>query len=163
VDIPVAPIEPERREQKPADPRDDSIDLSRVISNQPPTILVAQDLSQDPPAFVIAVPTIDEGPGGRTSVAEAVTGARIKYSPEPPYPLISRAREEEGSVLLKIMVAPDGTAGDVQVETSSGFPRLDDAAMKAVRGWKFSPAKRGSQTIAAWVSVPVTFVLNGRG
>jgi protein TonB len=111
--------------------------------------------------------TDDNGPiiegggiGVRPEVQEVTTNASIVRSFQPAYPLVSRARDEEGTVIVKILITPFGTAGDVQVEKSSGFSRLDDAAVKAVRDWKFAPAKRGSQAISMWVSVPVKFVLN---
>lgn len=104
------------------------------------------------------------GDGGGIEVGSveqvATTNASIVRSFQPPYPLVSRARDEEGTVIVKILITPFGTAGDVQVEKSSGFSRLDEAAVKAAREWKFAPARRGSQAIAMWVSVPVKFVLN---
>jgi protein TonB len=137
----------------------ESLNLALVVPRDVPTITIAQDL----PVKVVDEPVIDIGPGDTIHLDEPIVAARLLRSSEPLYPLSSRIHEEEGTVILKVMISPFGTAGAVQVETSSGFPRLDEAAVKAVRGWKFSPAKRGSQAIETWVSVPVTFVLNGRG
>jgi protein TonB len=49
----------------------------------------------------------------------------------------------------------------VQVRDSSGHPRLDEAARRAVQTWRFVPAKRGEEPVAAWVLVPVSFRLEG--
>ena len=59
-------------------------------------------------------------------------------------PLISG---EEGKVLLKVRVLPDGNPASVDVEKSSSFGRLDEAARQAVARWRFVPAKRGDEPI----------------
>ena len=64
---------------------------------------------------------------------------------------------EEGKVLLLVQVSAHGTAAHVRVRQSSGFTRLDDAALEAVRQWHFVPAKRGEEAIAASVIVPIVF------
>lgn len=80
-------------------------------------------------------------------------------NPPPAYPMISRRLGEEGRVLLRVHVEPDGRPSSVELRDSSGYGRLDDAAMRAVRGWRFVPAKRGDQPVAAWVLVPINFTL----
>ena len=47
-----------------------------------------------------------------------------------------------------------------QAPQSSGYDMLDQAAMKAVRNWRFTPAKRGGEARTAWVDIPVMFTLN---
>ena len=66
---------------------------------------------------------------------------------------------EQGKVLLKVHVAADGAAGEVLVHASSGHPRLDGAALKAVTRWRFVPARRGDLQVASWVIVPIEFKL----
>jgi len=78
----------------------------------------------------------------------------------PIYPATSRKLEEEGTVMLMIYVLPDGRVGDVRVARSSGYPRLDEAAMTAARkGWRFRPATSGGGPVAAWGRYAVTFSL----
>jgi protein TonB len=67
--------------------------------------------------------------------------------------------EEEGTVLLRVTIGTNGRVEAVEIEESSGFPRLDQAALKAIRAWRFAPATRGGQAVASWVTVPVTFQL----
>lgn len=81
-------------------------------------------------------------------------------NPAPAYPSVSRRLGEEGRVILRVYVLADGTAGEVQVRTSSGFDRLDQAAADAVKRWKFVPARRGSEPVAAWYLQPINFSLN---
>ncbi len=80
-------------------------------------------------------------------------------NPQPPYPPMSKRTGEEGRVLLWVMVDADGSPSKVEVKTSSGSPRLDQAALEAVRKWTFVPARRGSEAVAAPVLVPVSFSL----
>lgn len=76
------------------------------------------------------------------------------------YPQMSRRLEEEGTVKVKVFVLPDGRVrNDVTVVKSSGFPRLDEAAVESVRRWRFVPARQGEQTIGIWHTVPVIFNL----
>jgi protein TonB len=72
---------------------------------------------------------------------------------------MSRRLSEQGRVLLRVQVEADGRAGDVQLHTSSGSPRLDQSALDTVRRWKFVPARRGQEAIAATVLVPIAFTL----
>ena len=72
---------------------------------------------------------------------------------------MSRKMREEGKVLLRVLVTPEGTAGSVEVRTSSGSARLDEAAQRTVRHWKFVPAKRGGTPVESWVLVPIHFRL----
>ena len=63
--------------------------------------------------------------------------------------------------MLRVFVDTEGRAGQIEIETGSGFARLDRAAREAVGHWKFVPARRGSETVGAWVLVPVVFSLRG--
>lgn len=98
-------------------------------------------------------------------VAPEVVGARFDadylHNPKPVYPPASRRLAEEGRVLLRVRVTAEGMAEQVEIKHSSGFPRLDQAALDTVARWRFVPARRGSETVAAWVLVPITFNLQG--
>lgn len=82
-------------------------------------------------------------------------------NPAPKYPSIARRLGEEGLVLLNVQVTADGAAGSVELQTGSGSRRLDEAALEAVKKWRFVPAKRGDQAVSASVVVPVRFSLEG--
>ncbi|WP_132858134.1 energy transducer TonB [Sulfuritortus calidifontis] len=80
-------------------------------------------------------------------------------NPAPAYPALSRRMGEQGKVLLRVYVEPDGSAARVELKTSSGFERLDNAALSAVRKWRFVPARQGDAAVGAWVVVPIVFSL----
>jgi len=63
--------------------------------------------------------------------------------------------------MLRVLVSPQGNADAVEVRSSSGSRRLDDAALSTVKSWRFVPARHGEQPVAAWVLVPIAFTLEG--
>ena len=82
---------------------------------------------------------------------------------EPPdYPIEARRAREEGLVVVHAQVAADGSVSAVEVLTSSGHERLDAAALAAVAGWHFEPARRGGAAVAQAVDVPIRFRLKPR-
>lgn len=92
-------------------------------------------------------------------IAASYTADYLK-NPRPAYPPMSRRLGEEGKVLLRVYVAADGSVSQVTVQNGSGYERLDEAAMRAVKNWKFAPAKKGGASISSWVNVPIVFSLN---
>jgi protein TonB len=80
-------------------------------------------------------------------------------NPRPAYPALAQRRGWEGTVTLLVAVNAAGTPQDVTVKQSSGYAVLDRCAMEAVQRWRFTPARRGGQTVAATVEVPVRFDL----
>lgn len=79
------------------------------------------------------------------------------HNPKPTYPAISRKMGEQGVVVLLVLVGADGSAQEVKVRHSSGYPRLDQAALAAVKNWRFVPGKRGGVPQAMTVEVPLRF------
>jgi protein TonB len=87
-------------------------------------------------------------------------GVAYLNNPAPTYPPLSRRKGEEGRALLRVLVSETGEATEVQLEKSSGSERLDQAAIDAVKNWRFIPARKGSQALSAYVLVPIKFSLN---
>lgn len=81
-------------------------------------------------------------------------------NPEPPYPEKARRLGQEGVVLLSVRVSERGEPESVEVKESSGHPLLDEAALKAVRRWVFSPATMGSVPISSQIEIPIRFDLS---
>jgi periplasmic protein TonB len=77
----------------------------------------------------------------------------------PAYPLAARRAGKQGTVTLGVELAGDGRVTTVRIEKSSGFPALDDEAARAIREWRFKPARVGPDTVPSQVSVPVRFIL----
>jgi protein TonB len=81
-------------------------------------------------------------------------------NPAPVYPTTSRRLRESGEVLLRVEVTADGEARMVEIERGSGHARLDEAARRAVAGWRFIPARRGDAAVGSRVLVPIVFRLD---
>ena len=85
--------------------------------------------------------------------------ARYARTVPPRYPGKARRAGWEGTTVLKVRVDPAGAPDRVAVDRTSGFDILDAAAVKAVRRWRFHPARRGIDAVPSWVRVPVAFKL----
>ncbi|WP_254513147.1 energy transducer TonB [Anatilimnocola floriformis] len=77
----------------------------------------------------------------------------------PHYPAEAQRLGHTGRVLLRVTVKPDGTADNVALHETSSYPSLDESAIAAVKGWRFTPAQQFGQPVEATVIVPVKFVL----
>ncbi len=77
--------------------------------------------------------------------------------PPPAYPRLAERRGWTGTVVLLIDVAADGSVTDVKIESSSGYGVLDEAAVTAVRGWRFRPGTLGGDAAALVVRKPIRF------
>ena len=81
-------------------------------------------------------------------------------NPAPKYPKRSRQRGEQGTVVLTILIKADGSVGQAQLKQSSGFTRLDKAALKAIKRWRYQAAEQNGTTIDYWYVQAMTFSLN---
>jgi len=99
--------------------------------------------------------------GGATTGGTALS-SRPRYlsNPKPDYPSEALWQHQEGSVLLSVDVSSSGQATDVILKRSSGFPLLDQSAIRAVRRWTFQPAQTAGLPVSARVEVPVRFSLS---
>jgi len=82
-------------------------------------------------------------------------------NPAPRYPDAARRAGEQGTVTLRVLVTREGLPARVGVEKSSGSTYLDNAALEAVKAWRFAPARQGAERIESWMLVPVVFRLEG--
>ena len=98
-------------------------------------------------------------------VAAAVPRTAPKSDPrrpltQPEYPPSSRRAGEAGTVILEVYVLENGRVGDARVKQSSGFPRLDEAAVREVkRSWKLVPGTENGKPAPMWGQFAVTFKL----
>jgi len=104
---------------------------------------------------------VGSGSGSATGGATGVVRAAPDYlrNPPPAYPAASRQTGEEGTVLLRVSVTEAGRPAAVSLARSSGHARLDQAAVQAVRRWRFRAAQLGGVPMASEVEVPVRFSL----
>lgn len=110
------------------------------------------------------VPVIDTPPGGISEprpapvVVEPHADPRVGLS-APMYPASEIRAGHEGTVLLSVHVLENGRVGEVRIERSSGYERLDQAAVREARRWRFKPGMRDGVPVPMWKQVPITFQL----
>lgn len=157
VPVPV-PIKKELPAPKPAT---ESRPSPRVATTTPTP---AQETSQDtkpasatapPPPAAPPAPPAPPAPV-RTSASEASYAATNRT---PPYPRISLNNGDEGTVVLRVLVTAEGTAGAVEIKVSSGHSLLDESARRTVLSWRFKPATVDGKPVAEWYQVPIPFKL----
>ncbi|WP_313442185.1 energy transducer TonB [Novosphingobium sp.] len=158
---PVAQPQPAKQVVQPVSP---------VVAPPPPIVLTSApatiSTSPEPPVVQVAVP----GPPAPQTQGVAVAPApRIEnggdlsskmISADPPrYPVESRRKHEQGTVVLMVILGLDGAVADISVSRSSGFERLDKAALSSVRRWKWMPTKRDGAAVMVRGLVEIPFVL----
>jgi len=104
-------------------------------------------------------PAVQEKPAATEQTYMAPTPiSGIKGNPKPEYPPLSVELEEEGTVVLRVLVSTKGRALSVSISKSSGYPRLDNSARRTVAGqWQFTPGKRGGEAVEEYCLVPIEF------
>ena len=157
-----APIEavfiPEQKQTEPDPPKPVKPEIYQVMPTEQPMPEVQFDEPIVPPAET-AVPASENAIAATTASGAVAQDLKASNRVEPTYPSSSRRAGEEGTVRLKVLVDEKGRPKDVAVATSSGFARLDQAAIEAVRKWRFVAATDGTNAISAWTQVAITFRL----
>ncbi|MFT3931376.1 MAG: energy transducer TonB [Spongiibacteraceae bacterium] len=141
---------------------------TRPELNTPKVTMVAPDIAiaeSNAPVMSVAAaapssPASSSQSAERADMVEPRFDADYLNNPPPIYPRLSRRHREQGVVMLRVHVLPNGAPDRIELQTSSGFALLDEAALEAVRKWKFIPAQAGGKAMAAWVNVPIEFSLN---
>ena len=135
-------------------PPEVAIDLAIDSSN---TTAISNATSERPVVQAPPPPKPVERASVKTPPSTQGRGARIT---QPEYPPASRRAGEAGTVTLQVYVLESGRAGEVKVAKSSGFEKLDEAAIKEVqRNWRFVPGKEDGKPVAMWHTFAVTFRL----
>ena len=79
--------------------------------------------------------------------------------PSVQYPPASQDNGDEGTVTLLLAVQTDGSISDIRIARSSGYQRLDAAAVRSLRQAKFQPATCHGKPIAMRIRQPFIFEL----
>lgn len=111
------------------------------------------------PAAASAEPAPAAPPAPPTPAAGGDLSAKMLSAKPPSYPLESRRLREQGTVVLAVLLATNGRVEEISVAHSSGFERLDHAALSAVRSWRWSPLMRGGEAVMVRGMVTIPFVL----
>jgi protein TonB len=167
-----APVPPPPPKVQPPAPAPKTRAAAAPVPHVPAPTLIAVERANPAPTNV--APPVADTPPAPVVVAKApapVAAPRLESvepphfdvaylnNPRPAYPPIARKLGIEGVVLLRVDVSAKGTPEKIVIAQTSGASLLDEAAMKAVQGWTFVPARRGDAPIAHPVEVPIRFQL----
>lgn len=147
---PTASPEPERPLALPA---------STPSSVSVPVAPVLPAPVQPSPSPAAPAPVVTATPAPSPKIDLPSTHADYLNNPKPAYPALSRRLGEQGRAVVRVLIGVDGAAQKVELHSSSGFERLDRAAMDTVMRWRYTPGKRGGVPEAMWFNVPINFVL----
>ena len=158
----IAPPAPQKAEQprQPAPPKPRAI-----MTPQPHQLLVEAPVTGTDyvaPLPPKAAPVIEAPLTPLPTAPVALSGELSLVCPErtpPAYPALSLRRGESGTTVLQVELGADGRVAQATIETGSGYPRLDEAALAAVKGWRCQPPRRNGQPTAAVARQPFKFVL----
>lgn len=141
--------------------------VSQATKSAPPTPKTTSEdgalKRQTPPVKPSTAPSSATSESSAAAGVQAAPTVDADYkaaylnNPKPPYPPVAFQMRIEGTVMLKALVQPDGTCGEVLLAKSSGNEFLDKSALNTVAQWKFTPAKSQGKDIAQWVSIPISF------
>lgn len=88
------------------------------------------------------------------------SNAAYLNNPAPQYPAISRRMGETGTTIVRAYIDEEGKPQELQLKQSSGYDRLDQAAMDTVRKWRFKAGTSNGTPRPMWVNVPIKWELN---
>lgn len=155
--------QPQPQPRKPVRSKTAKIPVQKEVS----TVSNAHvdSVSEPPAADLVAVtqPQSGNSAPGNMPTGPAVLSTELSViCPEftaPAYPRISRQLGEYGDVVLRLEVSEIGVVRSAQIISSSGYKRLDDAAIEVTRTWRCNPPHRNGQPVSAIALQPFKFVL----
>lgn len=143
---------PAPQPQAIADPTPSPLAPSGVTEPQPPAPVSAA------PVIAVASPA-PPAPPAPPKIELPSSSADYLNNPKPAYPPLSKRLNEQGKVVVRAFIETDGTASKAEIRSSSGYDRLDQAALQTVLRWRYVPGKRAGVPEAMWFNVPINFVL----
>jgi periplasmic protein TonB len=136
--------------------------IQQVIEAVTEPVVEEQQLEEEIATPIVEQKSASQPANVEEKIEQPKFGVAYLNNPSPSYPRLSRRIGEEGRVLLKVLVSAEGKANTVEIEKSSGFQRLDQSALDAVKQWRFIPARKGKESLSAYVLVPISFSLESQ-
>ncbi len=179
IPAPLAP-QPEKPKAKPVQPdpvkkpkpkplQQKKAETKKALTKPKPAPVKPAPVAEASPKAVSAPEAVAETAKTKTAAKAAepepaatppVASANKALNKAPLYPMLSRRLKEQGTVYLEVLVLKNGKVGQLKLKQSSGFARLDQSALNAVRGWTYQPALKLGQPVDFWFVQPVVFNLN---
>ncbi|MFC3713005.1 energy transducer TonB [Sphingoaurantiacus capsulatus] len=131
-----------------------------VIVAVPPSPFVVAE-SPPPPELPSVSPPPRPAPPAPATIATGDLSATTLSATAPRYPLESRRRREQGTVMLSLLLGEDGRVAEIEIARTSGHRRLDEVALAAVRRWRWLPTVRNGRPVQVRGVVEIPFILTG--
>ena len=155
----VKPTPPPPAPQTQAAPQILAVEQATPAPNAPAAVPTAPPAPMLPPSVPVAAVAAPAPTSAPAKVVLPISDAAYLRNPKPPYPRMSTTMGEQGNVMVRILVGVDGLPKEVELQKSSGFERLDNAALSGVKQWRFVPGKRDGVPEEMWMGTTVKFVL----
>ena len=172
VDTVEPPPPPPAAQEKKEEPPPEEAPPPELTESAPPLDLSQLELALNP--------GMGDGPGGDFAVKLSVAGTeggggmqssddifsladldqapRVVFQPAPQYPPEMKKKKMQGTVHVLFIVDKDGRVKEPRVHKSDN-PAFDNAALGAVKRWRFDPGKVGGEAVQFRMRVPITFAL----
>jgi periplasmic protein TonB len=95
----------------------------------------------------------------RIKLGGQVQAAKVISQPSPIYPALARQARIQGNVILHAVLDQNGRVSELHV--ISGHPLLVQAALDAVKQWRYQPTLLNNEPVEVDTTITVTFVLGG--
>jgi protein TonB len=153
-------IEPEKAAAPTPQPITPNIPPAAPSAAPMPVYSLASGQTASSGTAVAAAATQASGTG--TNTASKPSGkpdrkAHPTYAPSPEYPVDARTDDVEGKVYIRVWIDENGSVQETQISRSSGSSSLDQAALSALRRWRFAPTYSNGSPVADRIIVPVSF------
>lgn len=153
---------PQAKPRTEAKPDTEARSRQKPVESIPPPAAAPEAKPSFPVSTPPSPPTTEPAARAERNVPVKTGASEAAYAAsnrKPPYPRLSRSNNEQGTVVLRVLVKADGTAGQVEIKASSGYPLLDKSASQTVQAWRFNPATVNGKAVDEWYEVPIPFKL----
>lgn len=158
---PLPAVPPPETKVEPVNEPRPMVVAPRPIVQTPPVAPPVQVITATEPAPVRATVVAPAQPGPTGPVSVGDLSSKVISAKPPKYPIESRRKREQGTVVLTVLLSTAGGVSEISVSRSSGSTRLDKAALDAVRRWQWSPTVVNGEPVAVKGIVEIPFVLQG--
>jgi periplasmic protein TonB len=174
IDLPTPKTAPPIPTPPPMPVKQATVKPTPVTQTAPPILTVNEPApaatafvapTPQPPAPIaqpsVPVAAVASAPPAPAPVKVVLPSSDADYlnNPKPPYPPMSKRLNEQGNVMVRIYIDADGLPQKAELQRTSGFERLDQAALAVVMKWRYVPGKRGGVPEAMWMGTTIKFIL----
>lgn len=149
----IVPTQPAADREVPAKEASNNVPVQIAA---PPASVSTGTAGNEPAGSVLAQVTLP----AQADVQLPLSDADYLHNPRPLYPSTSLRFNEQGKTTVRVLIGANGLAERAEIAKSSGYKRLDDAALNTVMRWRYVPGKRGGVAEAMWFDVPINWTLN---